>query len=554
MANLVITAIRDRSGTLQGFSKVTRDITERNRAIEAIQKVEEAADEALRKVEWAADEALRKIESAEEAPQKVEEAAKEARQKAEEATNEACRMVAEAAKIAGTLRKGQEATNEALGKVQKLAEIARLKVENSAEVALQKVNKAAEALQKGKDAADVLRQEKALAEAATRTKSQFLANMSHELRTPMTGVLGMLDLALSGKLEAEQREFISTAHSSALSMVRILNDILDLTKIEMGKFSIEEKPFLLRKCIEDTFNIFLPVAKSKGLDFNSTVADDVHQVLTGDQARLNQVLTNLTGNALKFTKKGEVEICVSAGGSAPGGRRDFTFTVTDTGIGIPDDKKHLLFHTFSQVDESHSREYGGSGLGLAISKEIVERMGGTITFTSEEGVGSTFSFTIPLAEASRESDALSAAEPQSVEATSSAPEGERIRHLLLAEDDATIREFLGRMLTMQNYHVDFAEDGLKAVEMWEKGEYDLVLMDIQMPRLNGFEATGAIREKERERGFRTPIVAMTAHASKEDEHRCLAAGMDAFIPKPINFEKTLQVIRQNSGQKSCGAR
>ena len=546
-----IEALADASGQQCRIALI--DITKRKLADEAIRKVELAADEALRKVEYAADEALRKMEEAEEVPRKVKDAAKEASKKANDAINKASRKVAEAAKTAETLRRGTDITNEALEKVNKLAEVARQKVEYSAELAIQKVKKTAETLQKEKDASDILRQEKALAEAATRTKSQFLANMSHELRTPMSGILGMLDLVLSGKLETEQREFLGAAHTSALSMVRILNDILDLTKIEMGKFSIVVSPFSLRECVADTFNIFLPVAKSKGLDFTFNVADDVPQTLAGDQGRLNQVLTNLVGNALKFTKKGKVEIRVTTGGSAPGGKRDFTFTVADTGIGIPNDKKHLLFHTFSQVNESHSREYGGAGLGLAISMEIVERMGGTITSTSKEEVGSTFSFTIPLAEAIPESDALSVAEPQTTEAASPASEGERIRRLLLVEDDTTIREFLGQMLTNENYDVDFAEDGLKAVEIWEKGEYDLVLMDIQMPRINGFEATRAIREKERDRGFRTPIVAMTAHASEEDKQRCLDGVMDAFISKPINFEKTLQVIRQNFRQKSSDA-
>lgn len=242
---------------------------------------------------------------------------------------------------------------------------------------------------------------------------------------------------------------------------------------------------------------------------------------------------------IKFTEKGKVEIGVAAGASSPGAMREVTFTVTDTGIGIPDDKKNHLFHAFSQVDESDSRAFGGTGLGLAISKEIVELMGGTITFTSQEGVGSTFSFTISLAESS----AKSGADPQSTENASPGPaENAGGRHLLLVEDDATIREFLGRLLTLEGHQVDFAENGMKAVEMCEKGNYDLVLMDIQMPLLDGFEVTRAIRDKEREGGIHIPIVAMTAHASKEDEQRCLAAGMDAFIPKPINFEKALQVI------------
>jgi signal transduction histidine kinase len=393
-----------------------------------------------------------------------------------------------------------------------------------------------------KRAEEETQQAKELAETATKAKSQFLANMSHELRTPMAGVLGMLDIALAGNLEAKQREFIETAQRSASSLVRILNDILDLTKIEMGNFSIVAKPFPIRKLLENTFNILMPAAKSKGLDFGFKVADDLAQTFVGDQTRLNQVLTNLAGNAVKFTEKGRVEIRVAAGGSVPGGRREVTFTVTDTGIGIPDDKKDLLFRVFSQVDESHSRIYGGTGLGLAISKEIVERMEGTITFTSDEGRGSTFSFTIPLGEAELERDAGLA--PEKTAATGAAPRADEIRkpRLLVAEDDQTIRQVLGVMLQRSNYEIDIAEDGQKVVEMWEDGEYDLILMDIQMPRMNGFEATGAIRENERTRGGHIPIVAMTAHALKEDEERCLDAGMDAYVSKPIDFKVCLLVI------------
>jgi CheY-like chemotaxis protein len=284
--------------------------------------------------------------------------------------------------------------------------------------------------------------------------------------------------------------------------------------------------------------------RRKGLDFALSVADEAPETVVGDELRLRQVLLNLIGNAVKFTEGGKVVVRVTAGETISDGRREFTFAVTDTGIGIPNDKKELLFRAFSQVDNSHTRSYGGTGLGLAISREIMELMGGTISFESEEEVGSTFSFTIPLREARLESDTLSVAESQSTKTTIPALEEERIPRLLHAEDDPVIRLVLGLMLQQAKYNIDIAEDGLKAVEMWEKGEYDLVLMDVQMPRLNGLEATRAIREKERECGGHTPIVAVTAHASKEDEDRCLAAGMDAFVSKPIDFKACLQLIEE----------
>ena len=494
------------------------DVTKREQAEEALRKLEKAADEALQKVKQAAKVALRE----------VAEAAEVALQEEKEATQ--------------VLRQEKESNDLALEKVKEAADLAHRKVEEAAEVALRKVEETAKALRKEKEATDVLRQEKEVADAATRTKSQFLANMSHELRTPMTGILGLLDLVLEGTLDAEQREFITTAHTSAHSLVWILNDILDLTKIEMGKFSMEEKPFSIRQCVKNTFNILLPAAMSKGLDFNSIVTADVPEILVGDQARVNQILTNLAGNAVKFTGKGRVEIPVTAGDRAPGRKREITFTVTDTGIGIPINKEDLLFRVFSQVDESHSRSYGGTGLGLAISKEIVERMGGTITFTSEEGKGSVFSCTIPLGEAASERDAILLSGETATAGKAPRPAEMRKPRLLIAEDDPVIRQVLGAMFQRAKYEIVFAENGQQAVEMWENGVSDLILMDVQMPIMNGFETTSAIREKERSRGGHIPIIAMTAHALKEDEERCLDAGMDAYISKPIDFQACLQLI------------
>jgi len=543
-----IEAVAEASGQQCRITLV--DITDRKRAEEALQKVESAAELALQKVEAAAEEALRQVKDADVSCSLDNEETTTARLKlgiaaalARQNVEEAARIVRREDEILPEMSKMEKLAAEmALLKVKKAADVAMLRVEAAAEVALSKVEANAKALQKVQWAADLLLEEKEAAESASRTKSQFLANMSHELRTPMTGVLGMLDLVLSGNQEAEQREFIETAQTSARALVRILNDILDLTKIEAGKLSIEAKPFSVRKCLETTFNILLPSARTKGLGFDFEVSDNVPETLAGDQTRLIQILTNLAGNAVKFTQKGKVELRATAGVRTTDGKRYVTFTVTDTGIGIPGDKKHLLFHVFSQVDVSHTRSYGGTGLGLAISKELVERMGGVITFTSEEGKGSIFSFTVPLGETGEEQGAIIATAETAPAGDSPLTAETAKPRLLVAEDDPTVRQVLGLLLHKSNYEADFAESGEQVIELWENRQYDLILMDVQMPGMNGFEATAVIREKERTRGGHIPIVAMTAHALKEDEDRCLAAGMDDYISKPIDFKKSLQII------------
>jgi len=375
--------------------------------------------------------------------------------------------------------------------------------------------------------------------------------MSHELRTPMSGILGMLQLALEEDLTPVLRGYLETTINSARSLIQIINDILDMSKIEASKLTIEDKPFSPHRCISESVDIITPEVRRKGLEIVISVSEEVPETLVGDHARLRQVLINLIGNAVKFTEEGKVVVHITAGKTNSGGKREFTFTVTDTGIGIPDDKKNLLFQPFSQVDASYSRKFGGTGLGLALCREIVELMRGTISFESKEGMGSSFTFTIPLGKAEAV-NVPTAVDPLASESIPCDPKKEKQHRLLLAEDDPTIRTILELMFKRSNYTLDVAEDGQEAVEMWERAEYDLVLMDIQMPQLNGFEATRSIREKEQRRGGHTPIVAMTAHAQKEDELRCISAGMDAYISKPIDFKKCLQMIGQTIRKKSSG--
>jgi CheY-like chemotaxis protein len=336
--------------------------------------------------------------------------------------------------------------------------------------------------------------------------------------------------------------------------LRILNDILDLAKVESGTLTIEEKPFALGDCVFGAIDILVPEVRRKRLELNCAMSDDLPKTVVGDQVRLLQILTNLLGNAVKYTDQGEVKITVTTGPKTPAGKIGINFIVSDTGIGIRADKKEIIFQSFTQADESHTRRYGGVGLGLAISKDLVNRMGGTISCESEEGVGSTFTFTLPLTEElPKEETAATAVEPALPKSgLPVAEEGKRSR-LLIAEDDPITRQVIGLMLKHSNFDHDVAENGLRAVEMWEKGNYDLVLMDVQMPHMDGFAATGAIREKEQAMGGHTLIIAMTAHAFPEDEKRCLAAGMDAYIAKPIDMKKCVAMLEGLVGKRAQDA-
>jgi signal transduction histidine kinase/ActR/RegA family two-component response regulator len=389
--------------------------------------------------------------------------------------------------------------------------------------------------QRIKERTEQLEEEARRAQAANKAKSEFLANVSHELRTPMNGVIGMLDMALASHTPADQIEELQTAQRCAYSLLALLNEILDLSKIEAGKMTLETIPFDLRATLNDCIKAQQSKALQNGVTISSEVSPDVPEQIVGDPLRVRQILSNLLSNAVKFTEHGSTLVRVESRCS-DSGELSLQIIVQDSGTGIPADKLPFIFDEFTQANDSVSRKYGGTGLGLAITRRLVELQGGQIRAESQLGSGTTIYVTLPY-EASVEEDGQLQA--SLLEPTSSSLAN--LARILVVEDNQVNQKVVTAVLRKRGYRIELANDGMEALSKLEKnGSFDLVLMDVQMPVLDGLEATRRIRQEKRWHDL--PIVAMTAHAMNGDRERCLDAGMNGYISKPVHPAHLLNTV------------
>ncbi len=401
-------------------------------------------------------------------------------------------------------------------------------------------------LQKGFSASQKFQEEKdrrMRAETSRRFKEQFLANMSHEIRTPMNAVVGITNLLLKKEPRPDQTEYLQIVKQSAQNLLVIINDILDLSKIEAGKMEFEDHPFSVHQVLRNVVKMLDFKAQEKGLQLLSHIHEDVPKAVSGDVARLTQILMNLVGNAIKFTEKGEVRISVEVDShETDTSIVHISFAIADTGIGIEPHKIDSIFDTFSQADSSISRRFGGTGLGLSISKQLVDLQGGTLKVESEWNKGSTFSFMIPF---KITDEALLKEYIPSLTDENNKKSLENVRILLVEDNEFNQVVAVDTLkLLVEDLHIDIAENGQIAIDMLQSKEYDIVLMDISMPVMNGYEATIHIRKKLPKPSSQVPIMAMTASATTAEIERCFEVGMNEYIAKPFLEEELLQKLSQ----------
>lgn len=399
-------------------------------------------------------------------------------------------------------------------------------------------------INKRKEAERTLQNARAAAENASQMKGEFLANISHEIRTPMNAIIGMTDLTLCTELNADQQEYLTTVKQSAESLLELLNDVLDLSKIEAGRLEIENAAFDLRSSVAETLKPMAFVAEQKGLTLHIKVSADVPTTIVSDALRLRQILVNLVGNAIKFTAAGHIEVTVQRQWEADR-EVGLEFIVSDTGTGIPASKLDRIFEAFGQADSSITREFGGTGLGLTITSQLLQLMNGRVWVQSEVGKGSRFHFTVRCAlPTAEETQQLSQDGESSAAATASPPLSDALAGLkiLVADDHPANRQLLGKILEKHGHVMHFANSGTEVLKQMANEELDMILMDVQMPEMDGYQATAAIRELERDTHSHIPIIAVTAHAMQGQREDCLAAGMDAYMSKPVKALELLTLI------------